>query len=109
MADALMKYEGWVSVYRRIRDKVFPLLQQHQRDWATEHFETQLADEGNFEYELRMVDTDISPYHVMFDRESKRVSGIIDFGCAGLGDPAIDLGVAITSYGESLRAVIMGR
>jgi aminoglycoside 2''-phosphotransferase len=101
IADALMKYEGWASVYQRIRDKVFPLLQQYQRDWATAHFEPHLADKGNFEYELKMVDTDISPYHLMFDGQSKRINGIIDFGCAGLGDPAIDLGVVITSYGES--------
>src|SRR5215813_3502168 len=101
MADALMKYEGWLNVYERIRDKVFPLLQQHQRAWATEHFESYLAERSNFEYELRMVDTDVSPYHIMFDMEMKCINGIIDFGCAGLGDPAIDFGVIIYNYGES--------
>lgn len=101
MADALMKYEGWLNVYERICQKVFPLLQRHQREWATEHFESQLADRSNFEYELRMVDTDIAPYHIMFDRENRRISGIIDFGCVGLGDPAIDFGVVINAYGES--------
>src|SRR5262249_7734660 len=101
MADALMKYEGWLNVYERICEKVFPLLQRHQREWATEHFESQLADRSNFEYELRMVDTDLAPYHIMFDQEKSRISGIIDFGCAGLGDPAIDFGVVINAYGES--------
>jgi aminoglycoside 2''-phosphotransferase len=101
MADALMKYEGWLNVYQRIQDKVFPLLLPHLREWVREHFESHLADKGNFEYELRMVDTDIPPYHIMFDRQKKRISGIIDFGCAGLGDPAIDYGVIIYNYGES--------
>ena len=101
VADALMKYEGWVNAYQRIRDKVFPFVLPHVRDWATEHFETHLAEKSNFEYELKMVDTDIPPYHIMFDVEGKRISGIIDFGCAGLGDPAIDLGVIIYNYGES--------
>jgi aminoglycoside 2''-phosphotransferase len=100
-ADALMKYEGWVGVYQRIREKVFPLLQEHQLKWATEHFESHLADKSNFDYELKMVDTDIPPYHIMFDRREKRITGIIDFGCAGLGDPAIDFGVIINVYGES--------
>lgn len=104
MADALMKYEGWVKVYQRIREKVFPLLQQHQREWATAHFESHLADESNFEYELKMVDTDIAPYHILFDSQKKRINGIIDFGCAGLGDPAIDIGVVIYQYGESFVA-----
>lgn len=101
MADALMKYDGWVNVFRRIQEKVFPLLLPHVRDWATEHFETHLADKRNFEYPLRMIDSDIPAYHVLFDPQQKRLSGIIDFGCAGLGDPAIDLGVIIYNYGES--------
>lgn len=101
MADALMKYDGWVNAYERIREKVFPLLLPHLRETVTEHFELHLADRSNFEYELKLVDTDIPPYHIMFDRKRKRVSGIIDFGCAGMGDPAIDLGVIIYNYGES--------
>ena len=101
IADALMKYEGWVNVYRRLQEKVFPLLLPHVREWATEHFESHLTDKRNFEYELRMVDTDISPYHILFDSQQRRITGIIDFGCAGLGDPAIDLGVIIYNYGET--------
>lgn len=101
VADALMKYEGWVQVYERIQEKVFPLLQPHQRDWARAHFEPYLADKKNFEYELKMVDTDIPPYHILFDSRTRRINGIIDFGCAGLGDPAIDFGVILYHYGES--------
>jgi aminoglycoside 2''-phosphotransferase len=101
-ADALMKYEGWVNAYQRIRDKVFPLLLPHLREAVMEHFETHLADKNNFEYELKMVDTDVPPYHIMFDRQKRRINGIIDFGGAGLGDPAIDFGVIIYNYGESL-------
>lgn len=101
MADALMKYEGWVNAYERIREKVFHFLMPHVREWVTEHFECHLADRSNFEYELKMVDTDIPPYHIMFDRKRRRVNGIIDFGCAGRGDPAIDFGVIIYNYGES--------
>lgn len=101
MADALMKYDGWVKVFQRIQEKVFPLLLPHVRDSVKEHFESHLADKGNFEYELKVVDTDAPPYHILFDPEQKRISGIIDFGSAGLGDPAIDLGVIIYNYGES--------
>jgi aminoglycoside 2''-phosphotransferase len=101
MADALMKYEGWVNAYERIREKVFPLMLPHARDWVEEHFESHFSDKANFEYELRLVDTDIPPYHILFDRQRKRINGIIDFGCAGLGDPAIDFGVVIYHYGES--------
>ena len=101
MADALMKYDGWVRAYESIREEVFPLLMRHVREWVTEHFESHLAERGNFEYELKMVDTDIPPYHILFDRLRNRINGVIDFGSAGLGDPAIDFGVIIYNYGES--------
>jgi len=101
MADALMKYEGWLSTYERIQERVFPLMLPHACDWVREHFESHLSDKTNFEYELKMVDTDIPPYHILFDRQRSRINGIIDFGCAGLGDPAIDFGVILYNYGES--------
>ena len=101
MADALMKYDRWVSVYQRIQEKVFPLLLPYMQEWVTEHFETHLAEKTNFEYELRMIDADIPPYHILFNKQQRRISGIIDFGCAGLGDPAIDFGQILYNYGES--------
>lgn len=91
----------WMEAYRRIKEKVFPLLQLHTREWAKEHFESFLEDEGNFDYESKLIHADLMPYHVLFDEEKKQINGIIDFGCAGLGDPAIDIGVVINQYGES--------
>jgi hypothetical protein len=58
-------------------------------------------DKSNFEYVLKVVDTDIPPYHILFDSQKKRVNGIINFGCAGLEDPTIDFGVIMYSYSES--------
>ncbi len=43
----------------------------------------------------------LMPYHVLFDKQKRQINGIIDFGCAGLGDPAIGIGVIINQYGES--------
>lgn len=94
--------ENWVEAYRRIQEKVFPLMQPHTRAWARQHFEAFLNDESNFQYERKLIHGDLAPYHVLFDKRKKRINGIIDFGCAGLGDPAIDIGVFINQYGESL-------
>jgi aminoglycoside 2''-phosphotransferase len=99
-ADMLVKYEGWLAAYEKIHEKVFPLLMPHVRDSVREHYENFLADEQNFRFEPKMVDTDIPPYHILFDRELRRINGIIDFGCAGVGDPAADFGVILYNYGE---------
>jgi aminoglycoside 2''-phosphotransferase len=99
---AQMNYDGWKKAYGRIREKVFPLLMPHTREWATEHFESYLAEPSNFECDLTMIHGDIPPYHVIFDRQQTRIGGVIDFGSAGLGDPAIDFGSIVYHYGESL-------
>ena len=90
---AQMDYDGWAKAYGRIREKVFPVLMPHTREWAAEHFESFLAQPSHFEYDLKMIHGDIPPYHIIFERENKRVSVVIDFGSAGLCDPAIDLAV----------------
>lgn len=101
-APLQMNYDGWVNGYERIREKVFPFLMPHTREWAIEHFESYLAERSNFEIELKMIHGDIPPYHIIFDEQTKRIGGVIDFGSAGLGDPAIDFGSIIYYYGESL-------
>ncbi|HEX8288076.1 MAG TPA: aminoglycoside phosphotransferase family protein [Pyrinomonadaceae bacterium] len=98
---AQMDYDGWMKAYQHIQDKVFPFLMPHTRDWASNHFESYLAHKGNFDYELKMIHSDIPPYHIIFDGQKKRISGIIDFGSAGIGDPAIDFGSIIYYLGES--------
>lgn len=99
---AVLFREDWIEAYRRIKEKVFPLLQRHTCEWAKEHFESFLADKSNFEYQPKLIHADLMPYHVLFDSRKKRIGGIIDFGCAGLGDPAIDFG---RGY-QSIRRIV---
>lgn len=54
-----------------------------------------------FEYIPALIHGDLAPYHILFDVKGQEISGILDFGVAGLGDPALDLGSLLSSYGES--------
>lgn len=99
-ADSPVKYEWWSGIYERLKDKVFPMLMPHIRDFTSEQFEGFLSDPRNFDFEPKMVNTDIPPYHIMFSREEREIKGIIDFGCAGHGDPASDFSVVLYHYGE---------
>jgi len=38
--------------------------------------------------------------NILYDGEKKRISGIIDFGGAGIGDPAYDFAGLLSSYGS---------
>ena len=53
------------------------------------------------DYSPRLINGDVAPYHIIFDRSQARIDGIIDFGTAGVGDPAADFSCIIYNYGES--------
>jgi aminoglycoside 2''-phosphotransferase len=94
--------EQWRSMHARIEEVLFPLLFRHQRDAVTDHFAPVL--DGRLEMEVAPVPIhgDLAPYHILFDPESWRLSGVIDFGTAGLGDPADDIGALLAHYGAGL-------
>jgi aminoglycoside phosphotransferase (APT) family kinase protein len=69
----------------------------------TEEGQQAIADQlAQFFKELHNVPAnEISELGIPMADALKCINGIIDFGCAGLGDPAIDFGVVINSYGET--------
>ena len=93
-------HEVCADLYRRMRGKLFPHMRPDARDWATDHFETFLDDTANFEYEPVLKHSDFGTSNILFDPASGRVCGILDFGSAGLGDPAYDFAGLLSSYGE---------
>jgi aminoglycoside 2''-phosphotransferase len=94
--------ETWLEMFERIVEKVYPFLLPHQIDWVEELFDPALNQVNFFDFQSRLIHGDLSPYHVLYLPETKQLSGVIDFGVAGLGDPATDIGSLINYYGETL-------
>ena len=60
-----------------------------------------MEKESNFDYEPKLIHGNLGECHILFDKQKNCISGIIDFGTAGLGDPAIDIAILIHNYGEA--------
>jgi aminoglycoside 2''-phosphotransferase len=93
--------EGWLDIYRRVKETVYPLLWKHQVQWAENVFGSMLSNERYFDYRPALIHGDLRPYHILIDNEKCEMTGVIDFGVAGIGDPASDFGTPINTYGES--------
>jgi aminoglycoside 2''-phosphotransferase len=104
--SAPVTLEAQKSRRRNIEQHVYPLLLPHQRIWAEQVFDSMLHDSGNFEYAPVLIHGDLAPYHIFFDSKSLEITGVIDFGVAGLGDPANDIACLIMAYGESFVAAM---
>ena len=92
--------EKWLDIRQRVKEKIYPLLLKHQVQWAENLFNSVLSKPESFDYRQSLIHGDLAPYHILFDAEKSKITGVIDFGVSGIGDPALDIGSLISSYGE---------
>jgi len=93
--------QNWLDFYATIQEKLFPYLMNFQKEWLRYLFAPVVNDPDFMAYETCFINGDLATYHLLYDAESHRLNGIIDFGTAGLGDPATDFAMLINQYGES--------
>lgn len=101
-SDAARDHSSWVRLYEQVKEHLFPHLYRYQRDWVEEHFAPLLRDDLDMGFQPVLIHADMAVYHILHDAASRELSGIIDFGTAGLGDPATDIAVFLMNYGETL-------
>lgn len=88
-----------MRVLRQRADRlVVPLLWNHQRQWFDELFTA--IEAVSFAHTPSLIHGDLAPYHLLHDPESGQLTGVLDFGVAGLGDPATDLACLLSVWGE---------
>lgn len=105
-SDVNRSREIWLKLFEQTEEKLFPLMMPHVRRSVREHFAPVIADEKFMDYEPQLINGDIAPYHIIYDRDRERINGIIDFGTAGLGDAAADFACIIYNYGETFLATM---
>ena len=96
--------ERWRDFYDRVRATLFGSMRPAARHEVEQHFAAYLSD-TNQEFAFRPVlrHGDFGPTNILYDPSARGVSGIIDFGSAGLGDPATDVAGLLgpLSYGAA--------
>ena len=92
--------EEWVGIYGRMQEKLFEHMRPEAREQVAGHFERFLGDGTQLAHEPVLKHGDFGPSNILFDRQQGAVTGIIDFGSAGLGDPAYDFAGLLSGYGE---------
>jgi aminoglycoside 2''-phosphotransferase len=103
-SDVNRSREVWLKLFENVQKELFPLMMPHVRESVSEHFAPILAEEKFMDYRSQLINGDISPYHIIYDRGARQINGIIDFGTAGTGDAAADFSCIIYNYGESFLA-----
>jgi aminoglycoside 2''-phosphotransferase len=77
--------------YSRVKDKAFPLMNKSLQERAASVWEGYLENDDNFQFEAVFIHRDLSgDQHILCDPEKEKITGIIDWEDATIGDPAID-------------------
>ncbi len=92
--------QEWAKLYEEVRHYLYPNMRAGTREQVSKHFETFLNTPELHKFEPSLRHGDFGSGNILYDEQEESISGIIDFGSAGLGDPAVDIAAAMT-FGES--------
>jgi aminoglycoside 2''-phosphotransferase len=92
-----------LACLEQVQQQLYPHLWRDQRAWV-EHLYSPVID-GSLNLDAftpRLIHADLASYHLLIDPERWELTGVIDFGTAGPGDPAVDIALLLNTYGESI-------
>jgi aminoglycoside 2''-phosphotransferase len=91
----------WEEMYAEIRTDLFPLMRVDARGEVAGHFESYLDDLTLQNFQPAPRHGDYGSGNILYDSSTMMITGIIDFGFAAIGDPAMDIAAAST-LGDAL-------
>ncbi len=92
---------AWREIFGRIEEVVFPRLTAEALAWTGEQFDAFLGDGEQFTFDNALRHGDFGSSNMLYSAEEQRVVGMIDFGHAGIGDPAVDFAGLYVCFGEA--------
>lgn len=92
-----------IDLLARFKQHLFPHMRASARQQVERDFAAFLGDPRHFAYGPVLRHGDFGPSNILWDAQRVTITGIIDWGSAGLGDPAEDFAGLLcrAGYGES--------
>jgi aminoglycoside 2''-phosphotransferase len=97
----------YVDLYDQVQLRICPLLEKNEVTKTTLLWEDYLTDKANFRFKPVLLHGDLSEEHILCDLDRELITGIIDWGDACVGDPALDF-AWLLDYGKSFIKEVLG-
>ncbi|MDP5276516.1 phosphotransferase family protein [Chengkuizengella axinellae] len=89
------------ELFENIQNRLYSFMRKDAKENITHMFEVFLNNPNNLEMNLTLIHGDFGASNILWDSFYGEISGIIDFGGSGIGDPAYDFSGLLSSYGET--------
>jgi len=93
--------EDWLLQYEEIQKKISPYCDSYTKEYLDQIFKPLLENKNFLVFKPTLIHGDLMPYHILTNKGSRRINGIIGFGVSGIGDPAYDVGIILDNLGEA--------
>jgi len=88
--DAASLREAYRGFFATVRANMLPLFTAQEQMAIVAFWSGYLEDDACFTFTPTLVHRDLVPEHVLFDPTTGHLTGVIDWGDAGIDDPAVD-------------------
>jgi aminoglycoside 2''-phosphotransferase len=95
-------WERYRDLYADIQARVFPLLSAAQKDTIAARWKQFFADDASLQFQPVLAHCDLNDEHILVNPSSADITGVIDWGDAGVGDPAFDFAELLADFGRDM-------
>ena len=92
--------ENYASGFNEVQAFIYPNISTDFQQVITGNYNNYLNNSKNFIYKNSLLHNDISCEHILYDKSTKKLTGLIDFGDIAIGDPDYDLMYLYEELGE---------
>ena len=97
------------DLYNRELDRLlsYPAMDEERRAYCKSLVEKLLDGHSDGDLPAALIHGDLSQDHILFDPETERISGVIDFSDAIISSPLLDFMYLYHAYGEEFFALLL--
>ncbi|WP_430787350.1 phosphotransferase family protein [Virgibacillus flavescens] len=88
------------ELFHKIQNKLFPFIRKEAQNEIAQSFKTFIGGRAFLNLKTTLIHGDFGASNILWNPEKSKITGVIDFGGSGLGDPAYDFAGLLASYGE---------
>jgi aminoglycoside 2''-phosphotransferase len=92
--------EQMINLYQRIQIKLYTFMREEAQRQISDSFETFLYSKTCINLNTTLIHGDFGATNILWNPDTYELSGIVDFGGSGIGDPAYDFAGILSSYGK---------